>query len=146
MLTYSELGKMAELEAVLVFREGFKEGGVSSPPRRPSRSEVARKPLRRLRRQFARVTTRIERTPEYRQSLQRVLELSQELEAALDSAQRERWLALEEALLDHGVRLHRAYFHAGVEQGRRSVRGTPGALEQELLLALARGITRLSRC
>jgi len=49
--------------------------------------------------------------------LQVVLELGGELERVLEPAQRERWLALEDALLEHSSRLYRAYFRAGLKYG-----------------------------
>jgi len=103
-------------ERVLLFREG----GVS-PARRGNRQarRLRHAQRRALQRRLERVTSQLERTPEYRQSLQSVLELGSQLQGVLDAAQRERWLALEEALFDHSSRLHRAYFCAGVEYGQR---------------------------
>jgi hypothetical protein len=72
---------------------------------------------RRARKRYAR-RLRLERTPEYRQSLQRLLDLGGQLQSVLDTSQRERWLALEEALFEHSSHLQRAYFRAGVEYGR----------------------------
>jgi hypothetical protein len=111
---------------------------------------------RRAARQFARASARIERTSEYRDSLQVVLELCAELERVLAPTQRERWLALEDALLEHSSRLYRAYFRAGLEYGRQcpaydrsgAVRGAgsggggslrvPSSVQLEFLAAFAR--------
>lgn len=103
-----------QTERVLLFREG-----------RVNAARRAKRHARRLRhvkrrallRRLERVTAQLERTPEYRQSLQSVLDLGRQLQSVLDATQRERWLALEEALFDHSSRLHRAYFCAGVEYG-----------------------------
>ena len=79
----------------------------ATAPRAASRKAVLR--------QFARAAARIERSAEYRRSLQVVLELGGELERVLEPAQRERWLALEDALHEHSWRLYRAYFRAGLK-------------------------------
>jgi hypothetical protein len=116
----------------------------------------------------------LERTPEYRASLQRLLDRGAELQAVLDPAQRERWLALEEAFFDHSSQLHRAYFRAGVEFGQSRLAASVSspetspaarlaaagllseaaasqapaanaALELEILITLARWLGRLLR-
>jgi hypothetical protein len=73
------------------------------------------------------VTARIERSGAYRRSLRQVLTLVDQFQQSLDAEQRERWLALEEELLEHVSRLNQAYFRAGVELGRRRGRGPPRA-------------------
>jgi hypothetical protein len=91
-----------------------------------------RRGSRALSRHLASVATRIERSQAYRRSLQQVLELAETLKTALDAAQREHWLALEEALLEHNSCLNEEYFLAGVELGRskgrrRAVAGSRAA-------------------
>lgn len=73
-------------------------------------------------RRFTQATMRIERTSEYQRSLTQVLELGQRFQAQLEPFQREHWLALEDALLEHTTRLNQAYFQAGVELGKQSSR------------------------
>jgi hypothetical protein len=70
-------------------------------------------------RRFSRAAARIERTSEYQLSLGQVLELGQRFQAQLDPSQKELWLELEDALLEHISRLNQAYFQAGAELGRR---------------------------
>jgi len=79
--------------------------------------------------------------------LQVVLDLGAELQRVLEPPQRERWLALEDALLEHSSRLYRAYFRAGVECGRersayeRAVAGSgrlPSPAQLELIAAFLR--------
>jgi hypothetical protein len=107
-------------ERVFLFREErVKSARRGKPQARRLRQAQRRALLRRL----EHVTSQLERTPEYRQSLQSVLELGSQLQSVLDAAQREHWLALEEALFDHSARLHRAYFCAGVEYGQSRVLG-----------------------
>ena len=90
-------------------------GKASSGRAASQRSASRRAVLRR----FARASARIERSSEYRRSLQIVLELGGELERVLEPTQKERWLALEDALLEHSSRLYRAYFRAGLTYGRQ---------------------------
>jgi hypothetical protein len=133
--------------------KGHRQAGSSSAdprwgeaPSAPPRTNTARRPSRRaVARQFARASARIERSANYRHGLQLVLELAAELQRVLEPPQRERWLALEEALLEHSSRLYRAYFRAGLEcrcsaherSGAGVVRlSSPARLE--LLAALAR--------
>lgn len=116
------------------------------PPRANPSPRASRRPSRRaVARQFARASARIERSAEYQSGFQLVLELAAELQGVLEPAQRERWLALEDALLEHSSRLYRAYFRAGLEcrlsaherSGAGAVRlSSPARLE--LLAALAR--------
>jgi hypothetical protein len=72
----------------------------------------------------------------------------------LDASQRQSWLALEDALLEHTSQLNQAYFQAGMELGRRAghsrrardprlSRGTDRARERELIGELARLIGKL---
>ena len=107
-------------ERVLLFREGPVNA-------RRARKRYARRlrhaQRRALLRRLSHVTAQLERTPEYRQSLQRLLDLGGQLQSVLDESQRERWLALEEALFDHSSHLQRAYFRAGVEYGRSRALG-----------------------
>lgn len=102
-------------ELVLQFREGSVNAGQKAQALQARQRKAWR---RALLRRLSHVTSRLERTPEYRASLQRVLDRGAELQAVLDPAQRERWLALEEAFFDHSSQLHRAYFRAGVEFGQ----------------------------
>jgi hypothetical protein len=76
-----------------------------------------------------------------------VLELGAELQRVLEAPQRERWLALEDALLEHSSRLYRAYFRAGLECARersaydRSGAGSgrlPSPAQLELIAAFLR--------
>jgi hypothetical protein len=107
-------------ERVFLFRE---ERVKSARPGKPQARRLRQAQRRALLRRLEHVTSQLERTPEYRQSLQSVLELGSQLQSVLDAAQREHWLALEEALFDHSARLHRAYFCAGVEYGQSRVLG-----------------------
>jgi len=88
---------------------------------RSSKFERHRVEPRALSRRLSHAAARIERTTEYQQSLDRVLELGQRFQQGLDAAQKERWLALEDALFEHTSRLHRAYFQAGAEWESRKV-------------------------
>ncbi len=110
-------------------------------------------------RRWSRIAARIERTSGYRRSLQQVLELGQQFQGTLDVSQRQSWLALEDALLEHTSQLNQAYFQAGVELGRRDLGRRAGhsrrardprvlgaterARERELISELARLIGKL---
>lgn len=78
--------------------------------------------LRVSNRRFSQAAMRIERTSEYQLSLSHVLELGQRFQAQLEPSQKEQWLALEDALLEHASRLNQAYFQAGAEFGSQSAR------------------------
>ena len=78
--------------------------------------------LRASNRRFSQAAMRIEATNEYQLSLNHVLELGQRFQAELSPSQKEQWLALEDALLEHTSRLNQAYFQAGAEFGRQSAR------------------------
>jgi hypothetical protein len=78
--------------------------------------------LRASNRRLSRAAMRIERTSEYQLSLNRVLELGQRFQAQLEPSQKEQWLELEDALLEHTSRLNQAYFQAGTEFGRQQFR------------------------
>jgi hypothetical protein len=80
---------------------------------------------RASRRRLSGVTGRIERSAVYRHSLKQVLALVEEFQSSLDVQQRERWLTLEEALLEHVSQLNQQYFYAGVEHGRRTGKPRP---------------------
>ena len=116
--TNASSGRSERAERTLLVSE------VNTGSRREKRR--ARRPRhlqrRALLRRLKRVTSQLERTREYRRSLKNVLELGHQLQSGLDAAQRERWLALEEALFDHNARLYRAYFCAGVEYGQHTAR------------------------
>ena len=107
----------AASELLLLFREDHVNSTRRARKRYARRLRHAQR--RALLRRLSHVTAQLERTPEYRQSLQRLLDLGSQLQSVLDATQRERWLALEEALFDHSSHLQRAYFRAGVEYGRR---------------------------
>jgi hypothetical protein len=103
---------------------------------------------RAIEHRLSRVTLQIEHSAECKASLQRVAELGEAFQRELDAPQRERWLALEDALLDHASLLHRAYFEAGVEYGQSSSRErakTPARAEPDAdaVAALARLIIKL---
>src|SRR5689334_3477984 len=115
----SSAGQVAE--RVLLFREGPVNMARRARKRYARRLRHAQR--RALLRRLSHVTAQLERTPEYRQSLQRLLALGGQLQSVLDASQRERWLALEEALFDHSSHLQQAYFRAGVEYGRRRALG-----------------------
>src|SRR5262245_23767788 len=83
-------GEREVLERLLFFREE-----PAKPRRRPGAHSS----------QLARAAARIERSREVRRSLRRVLELVGALQAVLEPAQRARWLAFEDAFLDHNARL-----------------------------------------
>lgn len=74
---------------------------------------------RTLERRLARAAAQIEHSEPYQTSLRRVLELEQSFQRELSAPQRESWLALEDALLEHTERSQRAYFEAGLALGRR---------------------------
>ena len=115
-----------------------------APARRRWRRRRAQR--RSLEQQLARVSTQIEGTDQYQSSLQRVLALGDEFQRGLDGPQRERWLALEDALLEHTERLNRAYFEAGVSIGQGSHserRGSNARLDA--VLTLARLLIELAR-
>ena len=91
-----------------------------------------------------------EQRQDYRERLAKVLTRSAEFQASLAESQLERWLALEEALLELSWWLHGAYFRAGFDLGqktrRRASRGTRAAPQQaqaEFVLALTRLVREL---
>ena len=136
--------RSAKALPVLLFREG------PANTMRRARKRYARRlrhaQRRALLRRLAHVTAQLERTPEYRQSLQRLLDLGGQLKSVLDASQRERWLALEEALFDHSSHLQRAYFRAGVEYGRsRAVGALVSDDETEAGASAARSDRAVSR-
>ena len=109
---------------------------------------------RALERRLARVAAQIEQSEPYQASLRQVLKLSDELQRTLNEPQRASWLALEDALLEHTERSHRAYFLAGVEVGESARaqrgRGAPGSRRRpdersEALSMLAQLIVELAR-
>jgi hypothetical protein len=103
---------------------------------------------RAIEQRLSRVSLQIEHGPECKASLQRVAELEEVFQRGLGAPQRERWLALEDALLDHASLLYRAYFEAGVEYGQSSSSGRPKTpardeLDADAVAALARLIIKL---
>jgi len=83
-----------------------------------SRSRYARR--RRARRElpdWESLAQEFEQKRDYQQVLSHVLALSARFQASLDSQQRQQWLELEEALLEHSWLLHGEYFRAGYELG-----------------------------
>jgi hypothetical protein len=76
---------------------------------------------RSLERRLAHVAAQIEHSEPHQASLRRVLELGDDFQRTLSEPQRASWLALEDALLEHGERSQRAYFLAGVEVGQRAL-------------------------
>jgi hypothetical protein len=85
---------------------------------------------RALRRRLARASACIEKSSEYQRSLAKLAELAAGLQQGLDTAQKSRWLTLEEAMLEHTARLNRAYFYAGAEAGARQARVRPSASQR----------------
>src|SRR6185436_18371503 len=79
-------GLPAPAELVLLFREGAVRSGQNAYSLQARRRRQAWR--RTLQRRWASVTARLERTPEYRASWQRVLDLGAELQAVLEPAQR----------------------------------------------------------
>jgi hypothetical protein len=130
-------------EQVLLFREGPVNMARRAHKRYSRRLRHAQR--RALLRRLSHVTAQLERTPEYRQSLQRLLDLGGQLQSVLDASQRERWLALEEALFDHSSHLQRAYFRAGVEYGRSRALGALVSGDETVSRSKIRaGVTRHS--
>lgn len=74
-----------------------------------------------LEQRLARVAAELEHSEQHQASLQQVLKLGADFQSTLSEPQRARWLALEDALLDHAERSQRAYFLAGVELGQRAL-------------------------
>jgi hypothetical protein len=117
-------------------------------------------PFRVSNRRFSQAAMRIERTSEYQLSLEHVLALGQRFQAQLAPAQKEQWLELEDALLEHTSRLNQAYFQAGAEFGRQSARlrshshraiahcrklAAERGLDAEIISALAELIRKLAQ-
>ena len=109
---------------------------------------------RTLEQKLARVAVEIEHSEPYQASLRQVLALGDEFQRSLSEPQRASWLALEDALLEHSERSHRAYFLAGVEVGesalarrRKGARGSRCRPEErsEALSMLAQLIVELAR-
>jgi hypothetical protein len=75
---------------------------------------------RALEQRLAQVAAEIEHSEPYQASLRQVLKLGDDFQRTLSEPQRASWLALEDALLEHTERSHRAYFLAGVEVGQRA--------------------------
>jgi hypothetical protein len=75
---------------------------------------------RALEQRLAQVAVEIEHSEPYQASLRQVLKLGDDFQRTLSEPQRASWLALEDALLEHTERSHRAYFLAGVEVGQRA--------------------------
>jgi hypothetical protein len=134
MLSYPRLNSPA-LELVLCVRQGA----------RP----------RRFDHRLSQIAARIERTREYRRSLAQLLALGQQFQDTLDASQRQSWLALEDALLEHTSQLNQAYFQAGVELGRKAGHGRRGranvvswgaerARDREIISQLAQMIRKLA--
>jgi hypothetical protein len=108
---------------------------------------------RALEQRLADVAAQIEHSEPHQASLRRVLELGADFQSTLSEPQRARWLALEDALLDHAERSQRAYFLAGVEVGQRALprrggKAAPYRSDDRLdaLSMLARLVLHLSRC
>jgi hypothetical protein len=72
-----------------------------------------------LRRLLAAAAARIERTREHRRSEQALHQLVAGFRAELTEAQNARWLAVEEALLEHAARVNEAYFWEGTRASMR---------------------------
>jgi hypothetical protein len=113
---------------------------------------------RRLRRRLVQAAAQIEKSPEYQRSLAELAQLAASFQAELEPAQRSKWLALEDALLDHVAWLTRSYFHAGAAWGERYGQSTwqparaieRGArrrsrVDAQVMVALARAMIRLAR-
>jgi hypothetical protein len=106
---------------------------------------------RALEQRMARVASQLEHSGQHQASLRQVLKLGADFQRTLSEPQRERWLAFEEALLEHTERAHRAYFRAGVEVGRRALpQPRPSSQLQpderaDLLSLLAQLIIELTR-
>jgi hypothetical protein len=99
-----------------------------------------------LRRQLARAAARIERRADHQRSLADMAELASSFQAELDPAQKDRWLALEDAMLEHVARLTRSYFYAGAAWGKRLARSRRTArLDREVIVGLAALIAKLAR-
>lgn len=107
------------------------------------RSEQAREGLRRE------TERRLESTDCYQRRLKRVLELSREFQAQLDTEQSRRWLLLEEALLEHAQASCNEYFRAGEWCGQQSDKGHASSRHrqrrEEELVQLVRSIARMLR-
>src|SRR6187549_702411 len=123
-------------------------------PNAPRRWRRRRSTRRAFEQRLARVAAQIERSAPYQASLQQVLKLGDEFQRTLSEPQRASWLALEDALLEHTERSHRAYYLAGIEVGERALarrgkgarRSVPRPDERcEALSMLARLIVELVR-
>jgi hypothetical protein len=116
-------------------------------------NEAAGHPRRRAKRRaieqrLSRVSLQIEHSAACKASLQRVTELGEAFQRELSAPQRERWLTLEDALLDHASLLYRAYFEAGVEYGHDTSGERPSGTarsepDADAVAALARLIIKL---
>src|SRR5688572_21439969 len=82
----------------------------------PGASPASRSSRRRL---LAAAAGRIENTPEYLGSLAALQRLVTSFRKELNEAQNRRWLAVEEALLEHAARVNEAYFWEGTAAGGR---------------------------
>jgi hypothetical protein len=105
-----------------------------------------------LEQRLARVAAELEHSEQHQASLQQVLKLGADFQSTLSEPQRARWLALEDALLDHAERSQRAYFLAGVELGQRALAPRGGEARSQrrdervdALSMLARLILHISR-
>lgn len=116
-----------------------------APAQRRLRRRRARR--RMIEQRLSRVAAQIEQIDELKSSLRRLAELGDDFQRGLDAPQRARWLVLEDALLEHASRLHRAYFEAGVKFGRGACRSNGEApLEQaDAVATLAQLIVKLVR-
>jgi hypothetical protein len=83
---------------------------------RPDRRAL-RGARRARRRGLSRAVSRIERSVEYRRSLSELHALASSFQRGLSRSQRERWLAVEEALLAHAERVSHVYYQAGFGDG-----------------------------
>jgi hypothetical protein len=109
------------------FEPGTFEPATSEPAASDGATAKPRVAARRARRQLARAAARIERSGAYQRSLSELAELASTFRAELEPPQRERWLALEDAVLEHVAKLNRSYFYAGVAWGEASGRSPRSA-------------------
>jgi len=125
-----------------------------SPPRPPSgprrrsktssKADPAIRASRLRRRLLADAAARVENTPEYLSSLAALQRLVTGFRQELNEAQNSRWLAVEDALLEHAARVNEAYFWEGAAiGGRGSLRAGRGH-ENAAIASLARLILWLA--
>jgi len=70
---------------------------------------------------------RLEQSRDYQRLLARLVRLSERFQRSLSAEQRQSWLMLEDALLDHAWFLHGYYLQAGYQLGKTAARSNKQA-------------------